>query len=81
MFGDNEAVVNSSSRPDARLHKRHNALSFHKVREAIASDFIAFLHMDGKNNPSDMLSKHWARQQTWPQLQTLLFKKGDTIEE
>jgi hypothetical protein len=31
MFGDNESVVNSSSIPHARLHKRHNALSFHRV--------------------------------------------------
>ena len=31
MFGDNEAVVNSSSNLHAKLHKRHNALSFHRV--------------------------------------------------
>jgi hypothetical protein len=31
MFGDNESVVNSSMRLDAKLHKRHNALSFHWV--------------------------------------------------
>ena len=29
MFGDNESVVNSSSVPYAKLHKRHTALSFH----------------------------------------------------
>jgi hypothetical protein len=33
MFGDNKSVVNSASIPHARLHKPHNALSFHKVRE------------------------------------------------
>ena len=31
MFGDNESVVNSLSIPHARLHKRHTALSFHRV--------------------------------------------------
>jgi hypothetical protein len=35
MFGDNESVVNSSMNLDAKLHKRHTALSFHRVREAI----------------------------------------------
>ena len=35
MFGDNESVVNSASIPHARLHKQHNALSFHKVREGV----------------------------------------------
>ena len=31
MFGDNESVVNSSSIPHAKLHKRHTALSFHCI--------------------------------------------------
>ena len=37
MFGDNESVVGSSMQPHAKLHKRHNALSFHKVWESIAA--------------------------------------------
>jgi transposase InsO family protein len=80
MFGDNESVVNSSSRPDARMHKRHVALSFHRVREAIASNMIAFIHIDGVKNLADILSKHWGYQQVWPQLRTLLFKAGDTAD-
>ena len=31
LFGDNESVVNSATQPHAKLHKRHNALSFHRV--------------------------------------------------
>jgi hypothetical protein len=27
MFGDNESVINSSTQPHSKLHKRHNALS------------------------------------------------------
>jgi hypothetical protein len=27
-----------------------------------------------------MLSKHWGYQQTWPQLQALLFWQGDTSD-
>ena len=45
MFGDNEVVVNSSSNLHAKLHKRHNALSFHHVCEAIASKFIDFNYL------------------------------------
>ncbi|MEM6745039.1 MAG: Ty1/Copia family ribonuclease HI, partial [Pseudomonadota bacterium] len=81
MFGDNESVVNSSSRPDSKLHKRHVALSFHRVREAVASDMLSFLHIDGKINPADILSKHWGYQQVWPLLRTLLFTHGDTADE
>ena len=40
LFGDNESVVNSASQPDARLHKRHVALSFHRVREAMAAGIM-----------------------------------------
>jgi hypothetical protein len=31
MFGDNKTLVESSIRPYAKLHKRHMALSFHRV--------------------------------------------------
>jgi hypothetical protein len=58
MFGDNESVVNSSSIPHAKLHKRHTALSFHRVREAIASGYIDFVYLPGADNPADILSKH-----------------------
>jgi hypothetical protein len=59
MFGDNESVMNSAILPHAKLHKRHNALSFHRFREAIASGNYAFIHIPGENNPADILSKHW----------------------
>ena len=36
MFGDNKSVVTSSAVPHSLLSKRHNILSYHRVREAIA---------------------------------------------
>jgi hypothetical protein len=57
MLGDNKTVVESSIRPHAKLHKRHMALSFHRVREAIAAKIIGFYHVDGVRNPTDILSK------------------------
>ena len=36
VFGDNETVVKGATQVHAKLHKRHNMLSFHYVREAIA---------------------------------------------
>ena len=78
MFGDNESVVNSSSIPHAKLHKRHTALSFHRVREAVASKYIGFYFLPGADNPADILSKHWSYSSNWSNLQCLLFWKGDT---
>jgi len=63
MFGDNQSVVDSSTIPHAKLHKRHNALSFHHVWEAIAGAIIGFHHIDGNESPADMLSKHWGYRQ------------------
>ena len=80
MFGDNESVVNSSSTPHAKLHKRHSALSFHRVREAIASKIIRYHHINSEDNPADILSKHWGYNQVWPMLNCVLFWRGDTIE-
>ena len=73
MFGDNESVVNSSTRPHAKLHKRHNALSFHRVREAVAAGIVVYTFIDGDRNPADILSKHWAYGKIWGRLRSLLF--------
>jgi len=80
MFGDNESVVNSSTRPESKLHKRHVALSFHRVREAIASNILSFIHISGTTNPADIVSKHWGYQQVKDLLRTLLFTRGDTAD-
>ena len=78
LFGDNESVVNGSTMPHAKLNKRHNFLSFHRTREAIAAGYIKFIHMRGTINPADILSKHWSHASIWPQLQPLMFFQGDT---
>jgi hypothetical protein len=80
LFGDNKAVVESGSFPTSRLHKRHIALSFHKVREVIASQAVVYSWVDGKDNPADILSKHWGYQQVWPLLRPLLFWEGNTMD-
>ena len=73
MFGDNENVVNSSSIPDSKLHKRHNALAYHRTREAIAAGILRFHHVAGKTNPADILSKHWDLSSVWGSLRPILF--------
>jgi hypothetical protein len=79
IFGDNESVVNSATQPHAKLHKRHNALSFHRVREAIASGVYIFNHIPGENNPADIVSKHWGYNCVWHMLKTISHVDGETI--
>ena len=80
LFGDNRSVITSSTIPHSALNKRHIALAYHKVRESIAGRILNFIHIDGKSNPSDVLSKHCGFQQAYPILQPLLFWKGDPIK-
>ena len=72
MFGDNLAVVNSASIPDDTLKKRHNALCYHRVREAIAADIVKFIHIEGKDNPADVLTKFLPSTKWWPLMKPLL---------
>jgi hypothetical protein len=80
VFGDNDSVVKSSTTPHAKLHKRHNMLSFHRVREAVVARIIGFYHMPGESNPADILSKHWSFQQVKAQLMPLMFWYGNTSD-
>ena len=59
MFGDNKSVVTRSTVPHSVLSKRHNLLSYHRVREAIAAKILVIHWCDSSQNKSDILSKHW----------------------
>ena len=59
MFGDNRSVLTSSTIPQSILNRRHNILSYHRVREAIATKILEFHWCSSDQNKSDILSKHW----------------------
>ena len=80
VFGDNKTVCDSATIPHAKLHKCHNALSFHRVHEAVAAKFVAIYHLNGEYNPADIMTKHWGYQQIWRLLQPFLFYQGDTAD-
>jgi hypothetical protein len=76
MFEDNQAVFMNSSVIHSLLNKRHNALAYHRVREMIAAKILGYYWIDGKNNPTDTVSKHWSYPQLWNLLKPLLFYSG-----
>ena len=73
MFGDNLSVVNSSTIPSGKLQKRQNILNYHRVREAQAAGIINFVHMDGKDNPADICSKHTSSREWYEVMKPLIF--------
>jgi hypothetical protein len=65
MIVDSKSVVLNSTVPHSQLNKRHNALAYHRIQEAIAADILRFFHIDGKKNPADILSKHCGHLEAW----------------
>ena len=59
MFGDYKSVVTSSTIPQSILNKRHNMLSYHRVRETLTANILEFHWCSSIQNSSDILSKHW----------------------
>ena len=57
VFCDNNSVVISSTHPESRLKKKHNALAFHKVRESIAAGIIQVTHVASGENLADLFTK------------------------
>ena len=78
LFGDNQGVITSGTIPHSTLNKRHNALSYHRVREAIAFGIMYMLHVAGQYNPSDLFTKFLAHTRLFPLIRPLLFWRGDT---
>ena len=79
IFGDNKSVVTSSTIPHSQLSKRWNALSYHRVWEAISMGMVRFHFIQSQQNSSDILTKPLDHATAWPHIDTLLFRKGDTV--
>ena len=57
FFIDNQSVVTNTSLPSSPLKKKHDAIAYHRVREAIAAKIIRVFHVDSKFNRADILTK------------------------
>jgi hypothetical protein len=57
MLGVNMSVVLNTSVPSSVLKKKHNAISYHRVREAIATRIMRFAYIKNEKNVSDVLTK------------------------
>jgi hypothetical protein len=57
VYCDNKSVVTNASVPTSVLSKRHNAICYHRVREAQAAGIINVLWIKGSTNLADLLTK------------------------
>jgi hypothetical protein len=57
VFCDNESVVKNSTTPESTLKKRHNAIAYHRSREAQAAGIIRVTWESGETQIGDLLTK------------------------
>lgn len=57
LLGDNKSVVLNTTVPSSALKKKHCAIAYHRVREAVAARIIRFCHIDTQLNIADVLTK------------------------
>ena len=72
MYGDNRGVIDSVSIPQSELKKRHIAISYHFVREAIAAKIIDVTWIASNENYADILTKDLGRNQFYTLLNELM---------
>jgi hypothetical protein len=57
MKGDNMSVILNTTVPSSQLKKKHNAIAYHRVREAVAAGVVQFVHIPTDQNFADCLTK------------------------
>jgi hypothetical protein len=76
MFGDNKSVVLNTTLPSSILKKKHNAIAYHRVREAIAGKIIQFVHIPSQDNIADVLTKPLTRATYHKLVRPILFERS-----
>jgi hypothetical protein len=57
VMRDNNGVVKNTSIPQSMLAKKHNAINYHSVREAVAAGILRVGKEDGFTNVADLFTK------------------------
>jgi hypothetical protein len=78
VFCDNRGVVKNASIPESVLAKKHNAINYHAVREAVAAKIMRVAKEDGMTNLADLFTKILVGKHRWDLVWCLLWK--DTKE-
>lgn len=58
VVADNETMVKNSTIPSVTLHKKHNAICYHYVREAVTARILRIAHIPSGQNLADMFTKN-----------------------
>jgi hypothetical protein len=56
VFCDNNGVVKNTTVPESMLAKKHNAINYHAIREAVAARILRVGKEDGMTNLADLFT-------------------------
>ena len=76
MYGDNQSSQISCSIPSSQLKKKHNAVSYHKIREATAAGIVLYAWIRTFYNLADVLTKALGGKSFCSLIWFYLFGKG-----
>ena len=57
VFCDNNSVVKNTTIPESMLAKKHNAINYHAICEAVAAGILQVGKEDGMTNLGDLFTK------------------------
>jgi hypothetical protein len=57
VYCDNQGVVKNVTLPESVLSKKHNAINYHSVREAVTANILRVAKEDSSTNLADLLTK------------------------
>jgi hypothetical protein len=72
-YCDNQGVVKNVSIPESVLSKKHNAINYHAVREAVAARIMQVAKEDGDSNLADLLTKPLTESRRVTLLRSILY--------
>lgn len=73
LFGDNMSMITSATIPLSSLKKKHNAIGYHRIREAVAAGIATLVHVISSKNIADIFTKPLGPQVFGPLLKNFCF--------
>ena len=77
VLGDNRGMIQNSSIMSSQLKKKHNAISYHRIREAAAMGIVKLGHVRSEANLADILTKPLNGPKLHALTKELLFRTSD----
>jgi hypothetical protein len=75
---DNMSLVLNTTVPSSVLKKKHNAIVYHRIREANAARIIRFAYIKREENVSDVLTKPLSNEKFHYLMKRWLFSVPET---